>query len=188
MLSLLSWKKFWSSPADPNRLANELSGAPVSARPLGIVVLSGVSAILLQTSLFPHSPFVPDFVLILCVYIGIYHRSVGGAAAAFFLGYILDTCSGAPVGMHACAMSTVFAAVAAISGSLWLNNPLAVLGLILLAVGLKTAVFLVFSTFGQLATVLQPVIARYVMWDAAVAMLLTPIVFIVLRRREPESG
>ncbi len=149
-------------------------------------MLSGVSAILLQVSLFPQFLFVPDFVLILCVYIGIYYRSVSGAAAAFFLGYILDTCSGAPVGMHACAMSIVFAAVAAISGSLWLNNPVAVLGLVLLAVGLKTATFLIFSTFGQLATVWQSVIARYVMWDAAVAMLLTPIVFTLLHRRESE--
>ena len=149
-------------------------------------MLSGVAAILLQASLFPQFPFVPDFVLIVCVYIGIYYRSVGGAASAFFLGYLLDTCSGAPVGMHACAMSMVFAAVAAIAGSLWLNNPLAVLGLILLAVGLKTATFLAFSTFGQLETVLQPVIARYVMWDAAVAMLLTPLVFIVLHPREAE--
>ena len=186
MLSLPSWKKFWSSPANPNTPANEPGGVSATARPLSLLVLSGVSAILLQASLFPQSPFVPDFVLILCVYVGIYYRSVGGAAAAFFLGYILDTCSGAPLGMHACAMSMVFASVAAISGSLWLNNPLAVLGLILLAVCLKTATFLAFSTFGQLATVLQPGIAPYVMWDAAIAMLLTPLVFIVLHRREPE--
>lgn len=149
-------------------------------------MLSGVSATLLQASLFPQSPLVPDFLLILCVYIGIYYRSAGGAAAAFFLGYIFDSCSGAPTGMHACAMSLVFAAVAAISGSLWLNNPVAVLGLVLVAVGLKTATFLIFSTFGQLATVFQPVMARHVMWDAAIAMLLTPIVFILLHRREPE--
>jgi hypothetical protein len=56
---------------------------------------------------------------------------------------------------------------------------------VLLAVVLKTSAFLFLGEFGELTEVLQPVVARYIMWDATVAMVLTPLVFAVLYRREP---
>jgi rod shape-determining protein MreD len=155
-----------------------------SKRPLGLLVLGGISAILLQTAILPRFPLIPDLLLILCVYLGIYHRSVGGATGAFFLGYGLDSCSGAPVGMNAFAMSLVFAVVTAIARCLWLSNPFSVLLMVCLAVVLKTGAFLCLGEFGQLATVLQPVVARYMIWDAAVAVLLTPAVFTLLYRGE----
>lgn len=147
--------------------------------------MSGLLAVLLQTTLVRHLPFVPDFLLILCVYLGIYHRSVGGAAGAFFLGYGLDSCSGAPVGMNAFAMSLVFAAVSATARQLWLNNPFSVLCMVCLGVVLKTGAFLLLSDFGQFDFMFQPMVARYVVWDATVAMLLTPVVFTLLYRGEP---
>jgi len=150
-----------------------------------LLLFSGISAVLLQTTVFQYLPWIPDLLLILCVYLGIYHRSVGGAAGAFFLGYGLDSCSGVPVGMNAFAMSLVFAVVAAVSRRLWLNNPLSVLSLVLLAVVLKTSAFLFLGEFGELTEVLQPMVARYVMWDATVAMVLTPLIFPLLYRGEP---
>jgi cell shape-determining protein MreD len=87
--------------------------------------------------------------------------------------------------MNAFAMSLVFAAVSATSRCLWLNNPFSVLCLVLLGVVLKTGAFLVLSDFGQLTVMFQPVVARYVVWDATIAMLLTPIVFSLLYRGEP---
>jgi len=150
-----------------------------------LLLFSGTSAVLLQTTVFHYLPWIPDVLLILCVYLGIYHRSVGGAAGAFFLGYGLDSCSGVPVGMNAFAMSLVFAGVAAAARCLWLNNPLSVLSLVLLAVVLKTSALLFLGEFGELAVVLQPMVARYVMWDATVAMVLTPLVFTLLYRGEP---
>jgi rod shape-determining protein MreD len=152
---------------------------------LPLLACSGVSAVLLQTTVFHYLPWVPDLLLILCVYLGIYHRSAGGAAGAFFLGYGLDTCSGVPVGMNAFAMSLVFAGVTAASRCLWLNNPLSVLSMVFLAVVLKTGAFLFLGEFGEPAEVLQPMVARYVMWDATVAMVLTPLVFTLLYRGEP---
>jgi rod shape-determining protein MreD len=151
---------------------------------VGLLVLSGVGAVLLQTTILHHLPFIPDLLLILCVYLGIYHRSVGGAAGAFFLGYGLDTCSGAPVGMNAFAMSLVFAVVASMARCLWLSNPLSVLFMVLLAVAIKTSAFLCLGEFGQLASLLRPMMAQYVMWDAAIALLLTPLVFTLLYRSE----
>ncbi|MBI3798599.1 MAG: rod shape-determining protein MreD [Deltaproteobacteria bacterium] len=150
-----------------------------------LLFCSGVSAILLQTTAFHYLPWIPDLLLILCVYLGIYHRSAGGAAGAFFLGYGLDTCSGVPVGMNAFAMSLVFAGVTAVSRCLWLTNPVSVLFMVFLAVVLKTSAFLFLGEFGELTEVFQPMVARYVMWDATVAIVLTPLVFTLLYRGEP---
>jgi rod shape-determining protein MreD len=152
---------------------------------LPLLLCSGVSAILLQTTAFHYLPWIPDLLLILCVYLGIYHRSAGGAAGAFFLGYGLDTCSGVPVGMNAFAMSLVFAGVTALSRCLWLTNPLSVLFMVFVAVVLKTSAFLFLGEFGEITEVFQPIVARYVMWDATVAMVLTPLVFTLLYRSEP---
>lgn len=142
-------------------------------------------AVLLQTTLAHRLPVVPDFVVIFSVYLGIYHRSVGGAAGAFFLGYALDSCSGAPVGTNAFALSLVFAIVSAIAGQLWLSNPLSVLCMVFLGVLLKAGAVLLLTDFGRFEFLLEPTLARYVVWDAAVAMLLTPVVFTVLYRGEP---
>jgi rod shape-determining protein MreD len=151
---------------------------------LGLLVLCGVGVVLLQTTILHLLPWIPDFLLIFCVYLGIYHRSVGGAAGAFLLGYGLDSCSGAPVGMNAFAMSLVFAIVAATARYLWLNNPFSVVCMVLLAVVSKTGTFVFLGEFGELAVLLQPIVAQYVMWDATVAILLTPIVFTALYRGE----
>lgn len=150
-------------------------------------MVCGVSAVILQSSIFPQFPFVPDILLILCVYIGIYYRSFGGAAGAFFLGYVLDSCSGTPIGTHAFAMSAVFTAVAAASPFLWLNNPLSVLSLVILAVFLKTGIFFFLSVAGQLTTWFPPAFVRYIVWDVATALLLTPLVFGLLYRKAQSS-
>jgi len=100
------------------------------------------------------------------------------------LGYGLDTCSGAPIGMHAFAMTLVFTVVAATARYLWLNNPLSLIFMVFLAVVIKTGTFLCLSEVGDLAALLQPLVARYVIWDATIAILLTPLVFTVLYRGE----
>ena len=97
--------------------------------------------VLLQTTVFYHLPFVPDLLLILCVYLGIYHGAMAGAASAFFLGYALDSCSGAPVGMWTFALSLVFTVTKLLSQSMWMYNPLSVLGLVACAVLLKAVTF-----------------------------------------------
>jgi rod shape-determining protein MreD len=150
----------------------------------GLLVLCGVGAVVLQTTILHHLPWIPDFLLIFCVYLGIYHCSIGGAAGAFFLGYGLDVCSGAPVGMNAFAMSLVFAVVAATARCLWLNNPFSVVFMVLVAVVIKTGTFVCLGEFGELAMLLRPIVAQYVMWDATVAILLTPVVFTALYRGE----
>lgn len=173
----------WRPPLSGQQ--NDAPGTPERGKfSFVLLITSGVIAILLQTSLAQLLPVVPDFLLVLCVYLGIYHRSVGGAATAFFLGYGLDSCSGAPVGTNAFALSLVFATVSVIAQQLWLNNPFSVLCMVFLGVILKTGAVLLLSDFGRVSFFLQPIVARYIVWDAVVAMLLTPVVFTVLYRGE----
>ncbi len=146
----------------------------------GLLGACGAGAILLQTSVLPALPFAPDLLLIVCVYLGIYHRSVGGAAWAFFLGYALDSCSGLPVGAHTLAMSLVFSAVALVSQSLWMNNPVSVFGLIALAVLLKTVTFLFLYEVAWASVLFLPLVARHVLWNVLFSILLTPLIFALL--------
>ncbi len=180
-MNLPSWKRFWSPLAVPNTLNSEAS-ARVLARSLGALVLTGLGAIVLQVSVFLRFSIGPDLLLILSVYIGIYYPSVGGAAAVFFLGYLFDSSSGTPGGGHACALSVVFAAVVLVSHRLWLNNPVSVLSLVLLAVGLKTLTLFSLSRLGSFVLEAPRLMFSAVVWDAALTMLLTPLVFTLLYR------
>jgi len=49
-----------------------------------LFALSGVGALLLQTTLLHQLPLIPDFMLILCVYLGLHHQSVGGGIGSVF--------------------------------------------------------------------------------------------------------
>ena len=53
----------------------------------------GIVLLLLQMTflhLLPLGPIVPDFILVLCVYWGLHHPSVGAVLGAFMLGYSVD--------------------------------------------------------------------------------------------------
>jgi rod shape-determining protein MreD len=149
-----------------------------------LLILSGIFAVVLQTTLLPHLPVIPDLLLIFCVYLAIYHYSVGGAAGAFLLGYSLDACSGAPMGMNAFAMSLIFAVITLTARWLWLNNPFCVSFMILLAVFLKTVTFFLWGELGQLTSAMASLASPMVIREAIAALALTPLVFTLLYRGE----
>ncbi len=82
-------------------------------------------------------------------------------------------------------MSLVFAAVSATARQLWLQNPASVLCMVFLGVILKTVAVLLVSDFGQIHLMFHATAARHVVWDAVLAILLTPMVFTLLYRGEP---
>ena len=89
--------------------------------------LVAIFVLLLQTTLLhflPISPVVPDLTLVLCVYLGLYHPTVGAALGSFLLGYSIDIVSSRIIGLNAFAMSLVFLTVYLSSRSIWLQNPL----------------------------------------------------------------
>src|SRR5918996_1957738 len=102
----------------------------------------GVLLVLLQTTflhLLPIGPVVPDLVLVLCVYLGLHHPTVGAALGSFLLGYSVDVVSSHLLGLNAFAMSLVFLAVYLSSRSIWIQNPLVTSFVVLLAAVVKGA-------------------------------------------------
>ncbi len=88
--------------------------------------LVGIFLILLQSTflhLLPFGPVVPDLVLVLCVYLGLHHPTVGAAVGSFVLGYSIDVVSSRLLGLNAFAMTLVFLSVYFSSRTIWLHHP-----------------------------------------------------------------
>jgi len=94
-------------------------------RSFAALAVAAVAAMLCQTTLFPALPglpIVPDITLVLAVYLGVRHPTVGGAVGAFLLGYFLDTFSGTVLGVNAFALTAVYAGVRGVARHLWLER------------------------------------------------------------------
>ena len=101
-------------------------------RSAAALVVAAVAAMLLQTTIFPSLPglpVVPDLILVLAVYLGVAHQTIGGAAGAFLLGYFLDTFSGTLLGQNAFALSAVYLSVRFVARHLWFERGLPVMAL-----------------------------------------------------------
>jgi len=147
----------------------------------------GMFFLLLQSTLLhllPFGPVVPDLVLVLCVYLGLHHPTVGAALGAFLLGYSIDVMSSRLLGLNAFAMTLVFWAVFFSSRSIWLHHPLVSSLIVLLAALVKgAALVLVWAVFLSVDRFWIGAM-RYIMMEALIAAALAPLVFSFLRRGE----
>ena len=142
----------------------------------------GLLMILLQTTFLHFFPVVPDLILVLCVYWGLHHPTVGAVLGSFVLGYSVDVVSSPILGINAFAMSLVFLAVYLSSRSIWLHSPLVSAIVVLLASLVKGfALVLVWALFLSTEGFWMGAI-RYILLEALVAALLAPVVFALLRR------
>lgn len=144
-------------------------------RSFAAIALVAGFGVLLQTTVLPVLPFggaAPDILLVLCVYLGLRHHTVGGAAGAFLLGYLQDSLSGSATGLNAFGMCVVFLFVYLTCRRLWVDNLLSKVVLVFLASLVKTVavvgllvLFLAFEgAWGSLAwsVVLHAVLAAVV--------------------------
>ena len=147
--------------------------------------LAAVFLIVLQATLFhllPIGPVVPDLILILCVYLGLYHPSVGAAFGSFLLGYSIDIVSSPILGFNAFAMSLVYLAVYLCARSIWLHHPIVSSVVVLLAALVKGATMVMIWAIFMSVDGFWAGAARYILWEALLAALLAPLVFALLRR------
>jgi rod shape-determining protein MreD len=145
----------------------------------------GVFLVLLQTTfvhLLPLGPVVPDLILVLCVYWGLHHPTVGAALGSFLLGYSVDVVSSPILGLNAFAMSLVFLTVYLSSRSIWLHHPVVSSIIVLLASLVKgVALILVWNVFLSVDGFWTGAV-RYILMEALIAAVLAPFVFALLRR------
>ena len=152
---------------------------------LSLVMVAAVAALLLQTTLFhllPLGSMIPDVILVLCVYLGLHQHSLVGTVGAFLLGYFTDSFAGNVVGLHAFAMSLVFAIVYLVSRRLWMDNWVSNVAMVFVASALKTL---------TIAALLAFVLAEAYPWghlfsalwfEAATAAVMAPFIFSLLDR------
>jgi rod shape-determining protein MreD len=147
----------------------------------------GIFLILLQSTflhLLPFGPVVPDLVLVLCVYLGLHHPTVGAAVGSFVLGYSIDVVSSRLLGLNAFAMTLVFSAVYFSSRSIWLHHPVVSSLIVLFAALVKgVALVLVWVVFLNTEGFWSGAV-RYIIMEALLAAALAPLVFSLLRRSE----
>jgi rod shape-determining protein MreD len=160
-------------------------------RAAGIYVVAGALALLLQTTLLhglSGGRIIPDLVLILCVYLGLYEHNIGGATGAFLLGYLLDSFSGSLVGLHAFAMTTVYLVVYLVSRRLWMDNTLSGVAMVFLGSLLKgVAIVVALAAYLSIDRMTFGV-AQTLFAEALLAAALTPIVFGALTSTKRLAG
>src|SRR5262249_16942203 len=113
-------------PAPPVGDDPEAPGPPPGrwrpVRRVFAIAAAGVLGMLLQTAVLPvfvPAGLVPNFLLVLVVYLAVHRFGAWGALGAFLLGYFLDTFSGTLLGLHAFAFTALYVAVHQIARVLW---------------------------------------------------------------------
>jgi rod shape-determining protein MreD len=147
----------------------------------------GIFLILLQSTflhLLPFGPVVPDLVLVLCVYLGLNHPTVGAAVGSFVLGYSIDVLSSRLLGINAFAMTLVFLAVYFSSRTIWLHHPVVSSLIVLFAAVVKGLALVLLWTIFLSVDGFWVGAVKYILMEALVAAALAPFVFSLLRRGE----
>ena len=150
-----------------------------------LFLLAGFLVVLLQTTflhLLPLGPIVPDLILVLCVYWGFNHPTVGAVLGSFLLGYSVDVFSSPVLGLNAFAMSLVFLAVYLSSRCIWIHNPLLSAAVVFLASWIKGAALIMVGTLFLAVDGLWMGVFKYIFLEALIAAMLAPAVFSLLRR------
>jgi rod shape-determining protein MreD len=150
-----------------------------------LFLLAGFLVVLLQTTflhLLPLGPIVPDLILVLCVYWGLNHPTVGAVLGSFLLGYSVDVFSSPVLGLNAFAMSLVFLAVYLSSRCIWIHNPLLSAAVVFFASWVKGVALVLVGTLFLAVDGLWMGVFKYIFLEALIAAMLAPAVFSLLRR------
>jgi len=155
------------------------------------LAVAAVAAMLMQTTIFPSLPglpVVPDLILVLAVYLGVAHQTIGGAAGAFLLGYFLDTFSGTLLGQNAFALSAVYLSVRFVARHLWFERGLPVMALAFFGGLVRGVAVAAAAALAAGPGPNWPHAMRAGLVGAALAALLAPAVFAALAWEKRQLG
>ena len=148
-------------------------------RSFAALAATAIVAMVLQTTVFPSIPALPvapDLMLVLAVYLGVFHRNMGGALGAFLLGYFLDAFSGVRLGVNAFAFTLVFAGVQLVARSIWVQGSVPVIVVVFVAGCVRGVVMLSILTLAGGAPLWHHVF-WYTVVESTAAALTAPAVF-----------
>jgi len=144
----------------------------------------------LQTNVFPSIPALPvapNLMLVLAVYLGVFHRNMGGALGAFLLGYFLDAFSGVRLGVNAFAFTLVFAGVQLVARSIWVQGSVPVIVVVFIAGCVRAVVMLAILTLAGGAPLWHHVV-WYTVVESMAAALTAPAVFAAVQWEKRALG
>jgi len=161
-----------------------------------VLALTAMLAMLLQTTVFPALPwlpdaFAPDLILVLAVYLGLRHRTASGALGAFLLGYFLDTFSGTVPGTNACALTVVFTMTYLLARNLWVEGGVTVVVVVLLAGCVREGVLLLTEVLSRALTSGHPAWHHVLLAglpQTLAAALAAPAIFALVRWQRRQLG
>ena len=122
-------------------------------------------------------PSIPDFLLIVTLYLSVHNGRTFGVSSGFLSGLFLDFLSVSPFGLH-CLLRTIIGYVAGI-----FNKTLNMQGVFLpvligfLATLLKTLLIFIISVFFPDSVVPYSLLSKPFLFEIAANSLLTPLVF-----------
>lgn len=158
-------------------------------RTAAVIAVFAVLGLLLQTTLpqvIHPGAAAPDLLLILCVYLGLRHHTVGGAVGAFALGYMEDAVSGGAAGINAFGMSLVFVLVYLTSRRLWVDNLLSRVVVVFLASVVKTAaVVSLLTLFLSLDELRNAVMQSLLLQPIMAAAIASPVFALLAGTQQP---
>ncbi len=153
---------------------------------LSLLFLSiGFLLVFLQTTflhLLPLGPFVPDLILVLCVYWGLNHPTVGAVLGSFILGYSVDVFSSPVLGLNAFAMSLVFLAAYLCSRCIWIHNSFLGAVVVFFASWVKGGALVMAWSLLLAMDGIWPGALKSIFLEALFAAILAPWIFSLLRR------
>ena len=148
-------------------------------RSFAALAATAIVAMVLQTTVFPSIPALPvapNLMMVLAVYLGVFHRNMGGAVGAFLLGYFLDAFSGVRLGVNAFAFTLVFAGVQLVARSIWVQGSLPVIVIVFVAGCVRGVVMLAILALAG-GTPLWQHVVWYTVVESMAAALTAPAVF-----------
>jgi rod shape-determining protein MreD len=148
-------------------------------RSFAALAATAIVAMVLQTTVFPSIPALPvapNLMMVLAVYLGVFHRNMGGALGAFLLGYFLDSFSGVRLGVNAFAFTLVFAGVQLVARSIWVQGSVPVIVIVFVAGCARGLVMLAILTLAG-GTPLWQHVVWYTVVESMAAALTAPAVF-----------
>lgn len=167
-----------------------------SIRKSVIVLVLGFIAVFVQGTLlrgsFP-SMVVPDLVCILVVFLSFYEPGLLGAFLAFLVGLQFDLASGVLLGPRAGSSVAVFGFLSSLSQRIFVESGTAMMFAVFISTIVNFAVYMILVVeFRHTQEVVVSDFFRLsVLGEATLSALITPLIFLVLRRlfsARPTSG
>ena len=159
-------------------------------RSFAALAATAIVAMVLQTTVFPSIPALPvapDLMLVLAVYLGVFHRNMGGALGAFLLGYFMDAFSGVRLGANAFAFTLVFAGVQLVARSIWVQGSVPVMAVVFVAGAVRGLVMMAILTLAGGSPLWHDVL-WYTVIEPIAAALVAPAVFAMVQWEKRALG